>query len=168
MEVAGGRPGEPGEPRGRVRGGRLQPASQPVGQDRAARERNAWKVTKIHFPRGFPSISPQITRWGPNHAADPVVTRWKREPVSFKERLSFFLQNLCLRGSWKGARGTGSVPKFWSEGARVCLHSGSSLVWFPNPTYFFIQSRILVTLRPRLVLYIHPQEHNRCKQCQVK
>ena len=152
VEVAGGRPGEPGEPRGRVRGGRLQPASQPVGQDRAARERNAWKVTTDqHWPSlRFSSISPQITRWGPNHAADPVVTRWKREPVSFKEKLSFFLQNLCLRGSWKGARGTGGVPKFWSEGARVCLHSGSFLVWFPNLTCFFIQTQIHATLGTRL------------------
>ena len=64
LEVAGGRPGEPGEPRGRVRGGRLQPTSQPVGQDRVARERNAWKVTtdqdslslrfSLHLPRNLP------------------------------------------------------------------------------------------------------------------
>ena len=24
-------------------------------------------------------ISDSLSRWGPNHAADPIVTRWKRE-----------------------------------------------------------------------------------------
>ena len=114
LEVAGGRPGEPGEPRGRVRGRRLQPASQPVGQDRAARERNAWKVTtdQDSLSLRFSLHLPQITRWGPNHAADPVVTRWKREPVRFWEKLSlgftvfssskFMLERIMKRctGNW--------------------------------------------------------------------
>ena len=43
-QVAAGDPGEQGEPRGRVRGGRLQPAAQPLGQDWPARKRDARQV----------------------------------------------------------------------------------------------------------------------------
>ena len=138
VEVAGGRPGEPGEPRGRVRGRRLQPASQPMGQDRAARERNAWKVTtdqdslslrfSLHLPPNY--------QMGAKSCSWPCCDSMEAGTCEFQRKTgfhSFFLQNLCLRGSWKGARGTGGVPKFWSEGARVCLHSGSSLVSFPQP-----------------------------------
>ena len=163
LEVAGGRPGEPGEPRGRVRGRRLQPASQPVGQDRAARERNAWKVTKIHFPRGFPSISPQCTRWGPNHAADPVVTRWKREPVSFKEKLSFFLQ---FYGWEDHGKVHGELVVSPSSGRKVlefvCIQV---LSLSGSPTSLASSSRLRFMPLWELgyiVLSIHPQEH-----CQV-
>ena len=45
-QVAAGDPGEQGEPRGRVRGGRLQPTTQPLGPDWSARKRNAWQVLK--------------------------------------------------------------------------------------------------------------------------
>ena len=34
-------------------------------------------------PRGRTGLAGRgmLGRWGPNHAADPVVTRWRREPV---------------------------------------------------------------------------------------
>jgi len=54
--------------------------------DRRSHEGN-YKQDKAGFPlnpHGRTGISGRgyLGRWGPNHAADPIVTRWKKDPSS--------------------------------------------------------------------------------------
>ena len=54
-------------------------ATKHQGQDGACRQRSVGKVCSL-FKTLFVFISDLFShRWGPNHAADPIVTRWKRE-----------------------------------------------------------------------------------------
>ena len=104
VKVAGG-PGEPGEPRGRVRGRRLQPASQPVGQDRVARERNAWKVTtdqdspSLRFPPNY-QVGAKSCSWPCCDQMEAGTCEFQRETFFFSSK--FMLERIMERctGNW--------------------------------------------------------------------
>ena len=113
LEVAGGRPGEPGEPRGRVRGGRLQPASQPVGQDRAARERNAWKVTTDQDSLSFRfSLQlPPIYQVGAKSCSWPCCDSMEAGTCEFQRENFFFSSKFMLERIMKRCTGNWWCPQ---------------------------------------------------------
>ena len=73
-----------------------------------------------------------LGRWGPNHAADPIVTRWKRdgvgkvERVSGKPRLEFVAIKRRDTGDWAipgvSCRGKGREGKGREERGRECFN----------------------------------------------
>lgn len=78
-----------------------------------------------------------LGKWGPNHAADPIVTRWKKDSkgarvvVNGKPRLEFVAIKRRDTGEWAlpGVRRDGGVDTAGGGVARVRGEGESSFIW---------------------------------------